>query len=214
MRHRLAMRRPLFMTPPALLVGERVGVFSVRCVDDASEQQQLFRARHKVFHAEMGLAAHLSEDTVERDASDERSAHFACFREDGGIAGYARLIYGAPELPTLKLYALQEEFASTCTEVSRLLVAPEYRRSELASRLVRSLLWGAIIAHARANDCAEIVAFGRPTLFEALAQTGLPVKKIEGAEPVNLQQFPTIYRDFVRSGELVAMRASIAAPPS
>jgi N-acyl-L-homoserine lactone synthetase len=202
------MARP-FVTPPSLTARQRVGRFESCCVDDEPSIEALFRKRHEVFHAEMKLAGALAATDIERDAIDERSAHIACFDDDGEIAGYSRLIYGAPALPTLVIYGVEREFASTTAEVSRLIVAPRYRSSDVASKLIRSSLWSVMFRHARANGITSVVASGRPALFNALRASGIAVERLDASVPVNLFQFGDVYRDFFRGGEVVPMRATL-----
>src|SRR5215471_5248488 len=117
------------------------GAFCTRYVADPTELAALFRVRHEVYRLDMGLSADAEDaGSMEQDAYDEESVHIACFHDSGRIAGYVRLICGASDLPTLVLYDLARRFAGPAAEVSRLLVTPEFRRSDFISRLVRSTL--------------------------------------------------------------------------
>ncbi|WP_394823375.1 GNAT family N-acyltransferase [Pendulispora albinea] len=207
----LATQAPSFVTPEALTIPRTVGTFHVRCVVDPAERDALFRVRHDVYRVDMGLGAD-SDDTlpVEQDSYDLRSAHIACFHESGRIAGYVRLIYGSPDLPTLLLYDLRRRYREPSAEVSRLIVAPEFRRSELVSRLVRVMLFHHVQQHALANGIVHLFSFGRPAVFTLLRERAT-FERIEGARPVNLHLFGKMYRDFFAAGPVVPMRVTLGA---
>ncbi len=200
---------PDIVTPPALCRPHVRGAFRARCVIDGAELASLFRMRHQVYRVDMGLSADSDDggaSASEQDAYDARSVHIACFHQSGSIAGYVRLIYGSPELPTLMLYDLGGRYRERSAEVSRLIVAPEHRGSELVSRLIRSMLADLIRKHANANGVASLFSFGRPAVFTVLGDVAGSLERIEGARPVNLHRFGKMYRDFFARGEVVPMR--------
>lgn len=199
-----------FATPAALIRPERRGAFSARCVIEPAELEALFRVRHDVYRVDMGLSADVDDDgATERDRYDARSAHIACVHESGRVAGYARLIYGSPDIPTLLLYDLGQRYREPSAEVSRVIVTPEFRSSELQSRLVRSLLVKRIHEHATANGLAHLFSFGRPAVFTVMQGGAARFERIEGALPVNLHRFGKMYRDFFARGEVVPMRVPL-----
>jgi N-acyl-L-homoserine lactone synthetase len=202
-----------FITPAALCLSHVVGAFRARCIVDPLELASIFRVRHDVYRLDMGLAAD-SEDAgpLEQDAYDARSAHIACFHASGRIAGYVRLIYGSPDLPTLILYDLARRYSDPAAETSRLIVAPEFRRSELVSRLVRSMLFKLVEQHALSNGVAHLFSFGRPAVFTLLRGGPAAFEPIEGARPVNLHLFGKMYRDFFARGDVVPMRVPMGSP--
>lgn len=185
------------------------GAFCARYVEDPAELAALFRVRHEVYRLDMGLSAD-ADDTgsLEQDAYDAHSAHMACFHESGRIAGYVRLIY-APDLPTLVLFDLARRYAGPSAEVSRMIVTPEFRRSDLLSRLVRSTLLELVERHADAHGVANLFSFGRPAVFAVLRGGRAVFEPIEGARPVNLHLFGPMYRDFFARGKVVPMRVNL-----
>jgi N-acyl-L-homoserine lactone synthetase len=185
------------------------GAFSARYIEDPVELAALFRVRYEVYRLDMGLSADAEDSgSLEQDAYDAHSAHIACFHDSGRIAGYVRLIYGA-DLPTLVIYDLAQRFAGPAAEVSRLIVTPEFRRSDFASRLVRSTLLELVEQHACQHGVANLFAFGRPALFTLLRDRHAGFELIEGVRPVNLHRYGPMYRDFFAHGEVVPMRVGL-----
>jgi len=189
------------------------GAFCARYVADPAELAVLFRVRHEVFRLDMGLSADTDDDgAMEKDAYDADSVHIACFHESGRLAGYVRLIHGTPNLPTLVLYDLARRFADPAGEVSRLIVTPEFRRSDLISRLVRSTLFELVERAAYAHGVTNLFSIGRPAVFTLLRSGRAAFEPIQGARPVNLHLYGPMYRDFFARGEVVPMRVSLTQP--
>jgi len=104
------------------------------------------------------------------------------------------------------LYDLRHRYRERSAEVSRFIVAPEYRRSEFVSRLIRSMLIDLIRRHALANGVKSLFSFGRPAVFTVLGDAANPFEPIDGARPANLHRFGKMYRDFFARGEVVPMK--------
>jgi N-acyl-L-homoserine lactone synthetase len=186
------------------------GAFCARYVEDPAELAALFRVRHEVYRLDMGLSADAADaGSMEKDAYDADSVHIACFHDSGRLAGYVRLIYGTPDLPTLVLYGLARRFAGAAAEVSRLIVTPEFRRSDFISRLVRMTLLELVERAAYEHGVTNLFSFGRPALFTLLRGGRAVFEPIEGARPVNLHLYGPMYRDFFARGEVVPMRVNL-----
>jgi N-acyl-L-homoserine lactone synthetase len=186
------------------------GAFCARYVADTAELAALFRVRHEVYRLDMGLSADAEDaGSMEQDAYDAHSVHIACFHDSGRIAGYARLICGTPDLPTLVLYDLGRRFEGPAAEVSRLIVTPEFRRSDFISRLVRMTLFELVERAAHAHGVANLFSFGRPAVFTLLRGGRAVFEPIKGARPVNLHLYGPMYRDFFARGEVVPVRVNL-----
>lgn len=110
-------------------------VFTFACIDDGPHLIAAYALRYRVFCEELGfLPREAYPDGLERDAFDDHAWHVGAIDRAGAVVGTARLIPSSPlGLPLFDHCpvepAARAAFETQCAaEISRLAIAPRYRR--------------------------------------------------------------------------------------
>jgi len=188
-----------------------------------SEQcfRQAYQLRGKVFCRELGWVNETSQG-MESDGFDNNGVfHLGVKLQCGNLAAYLRLHPAWTEWMIDSIFShtvpagITLHQPRTC-EVSRLVVAPEYRKYQFSNgQTAADLIYQLLFAFCRLNDIDTVCMIVSMRVFRALRLSGLPCRLVsrtdEGKQERDTPKFATLsWPELLTSSEFVIKRRRLA----